>query len=538
MKKVLTMLVAVAALAAIAAPASAITCTIDHKPAATLLVSYFQVAVSAVSNPAPGTSVIGGAAGTDFADTFMTVLNASAEPELAHVTVWNRRSVPVLDFNIGLTGFDSLSWSMVQVLSGNLPNNPAVEDAVGNACHDTAGSGHFVKFTGSASGNDASASTVYSNPVFTGFSFQLAAELDGTDDCAAGGETSLAADPDVLSGYVTIDMVNYCSFANPNDPNYYEANAIGFENALWGDYIFQSGAGVPTYGQPMIALEADVAAVNDRIDLPTFFLNKSTAKKNIYFPIPVPPVAGTATTSIQGDLNGWQLGTGDDVLRTFYARYWEVISGPHVSTISSIADSGTESGAATTYFSSIGLNNPPVGDMREPLGITYGARYFDDGSGLTSFLRAWRASAGDLTDLTGHDCTDVEPNVLTVIWDEDEVPAQQTGCTVSPCPPGQHFNFPYETQRESIEEFAGVQSHNGWVYVDFADPSSDSAVTDLDQAWLGYDLQGAGAFANAGIDGVSFDTTNCNPVGLDSVGVMPGVPVPANADGFTGSSSF
>jgi len=538
MKKVLTMLVAVAALAAIAAPASAITCTIDHKPAATLLVPYFQVAVSAVSNPAPGTPVIGGAAGTDFADTFMTVLNASAEPELAHVTVWNRRSVPVLDFNIGLTGFDSLSWSMVQVLSGNLPNNPAVEDAVGNACHDTAGSGHFVKFTGSASGNDASASTVYSNPVFTGFSFQLAAELDGTDDCAAGGETSLAADPDVLSGYVTIDMVNYCSFANPNDPNYYEANAIGFENALWGDYIFQSGAGVPTYGQPMIALEADVAAVNDRIDLPTFFLNKSTAKKNIYFPIPVPPVAGTATTSIQGDLNGWQLGTGDDVLRTFYARYWEVISGPHVSTISSIADSGTESGAATTYFSSIGLNNPPVGDMREPLGITYGARYFDDGSGLTSFLRAWRASAGDLTDLTGHDCTDVEPNVLTVIWDEDEVPAQQTGCTVSPCPPGQHFNFPYETQRESIEEFAGVQSHNGWVYVDFADPSSDSAVTDLDQAWLGYDLQGAGAFANAGIDGVSFDTTNCNPVGLDSVGVMPGVPVPANADGFTGSSSF
>jgi hypothetical protein len=74
--------------------------------------------------------------------------------------------------------------------------------------------------------------------------------------------------------------------------------------------------------------------------------------------------------------------------------------------------------------------------------------------------------------------------------------------------------------------------------VDFADPSSDDSVTDLDQAWLGYDLQGAAAFANAGIDGVSFDTTNCNPVGLDSIGVVPGVPVPANADGFTGSSSF
>jgi hypothetical protein len=542
MKKVLTMLVAVAALAAIAGPASAITCTIDHKPAATLLVPYFQVAVSAGTATPP--QVIGTASGLDFADTFMTVLNASAEPELAHVTVWNRRSLPVLDFNIALTGFDSISWSMAQVLSGNLPNNPAAEDQVGNACHDTQGPGHFVKFTGSASSNDGSASTVYSNPVFTGFAFQLAAELDGTDDCLAGGETSLSTDPDVLSGYVTIDMVNYCTFDNPNDPNYYEANAIGFENALWGDYIFQSGRAVPTYGQPMIALEADVAPVVNRVGIPVGGVLTGAKKgdsKNVYFPIPVPPVAGTATTQIRGDLNGWQLAVDDDVLRTFYARYWEVISGPHVSTISSIADSGAESSAAASYFSTIGLNNPPVGDMREPLGITYGARYFDDSSGLTSFLRYWRASAGDLTDLSGSPagtCTDVEPNVLTVIWDEDEVPAQQTGCTVSPCPPGQHFNFPYETGREGIEEFTGPQGHNGWIYVDFADPSSDSSVTDLDQAWLGYDLQGAFAFANAGIDGVSFDTTNCNPVGLDSIGVIAGVPVPANADGFTGSENF
>jgi hypothetical protein len=531
MKKVLTMLVAVAALAAIAAPASAITCTIDHKPAATLLVPYFQVAVSAGTATPP--QVIGTAPGLDFADTFMTVLNASAEPELAHVTVWNRRSLPVLDFNIALTGFDSISWSMAQVLAGNLPNNPSYD---ANACKDLSGPGRFVKFPGSASSNDASASTQYVNPVFTDFAFQLAGELDGTDDCLAGGETSLSTDPDVLSGYVTIDMVNYCTFDNPNDPNYYEANAIGFENALWGDYIFQSGRAVPTYGQPMIALEADVASVP-----PVVLLTRgaaASASKNIYFPLPSPPVAGTVTTGIQLDLNGWQLAADDDVLRTFYARYWEVISGPHVSTISSISDSGSASSAAVSYFSTIGLINPPVGDMREPLGIHYGARYFDDTSGLTSFLRYFRASAGDLTDLSGDDCTAVEPNVLTVIWDEDEIPAQQTGCTVSPCPPGQHFNFPFETGREGVEEFAGPQGHNGWIYVDFADPNSDGAVTDLDQAWLGYDLQGAFAFANAGIDGVSFDTTNCNPAGLDSIGVIPGVPVPANADGFTGSESF
>jgi hypothetical protein len=560
MKKVLTMLVAVAALAAFAGPASAITCTIDHKPAATLLVPYFQVTVSAIANPAPATPVIGPAAGADFSDTFLTVLNASAAPELAHVTVWNKYSIPVLDFNIALSGFDSLSWSMASVLSGNLPNNPASPQSGRGGCD----SGAYVKFTGSASSNDSSTSTIYANPVFTDFSFALAAELDGqnldgTDPCAHGGPggagdppwSSLSSDPDVLTGYVTIDMVNYCTFTNPDEANYYVNDAIGFENALWGDYIFQSGAGVPTYGQPMIALEADVAGVAERLPLETDFLNfQSSASKNIYFPVPVPPVAGTATTRIQGDLNGYRLVTGDDVLRTFYARYWEnPTTGGHQTTIAppGITDPGTSaSTAAVNYFATIGLTNPPAGDMREPLGVTYGARYFDDGSGLTSFLRAWRGSSGDFEFLAANKLdppslcsTFVEPNVLTVIWDEDENSAGQTGCQVSPCPPGQHFNFPFETQREAIEEFTGLQNHNGWIYVDFADPlaNGDGLVTDLDQAWLGYDLQGAAAFANAGIDGVSFDATNCNPVNLDSVGVIAGAPVPANAAGIDPTSN-
>ena len=538
MKKVLTMLVAVATLAAFAGSASAITCTIDHKPAATLLVPYFSVAVTAAS-----ATSIGPAAGTDFADTFLTVLNASSANELAHVTVWNRYSIPVLDFNIALTGFDSLSWSMAQVLSGNLPNNPAVDDATSNACK----SGSFVKFFGTASGNDSSASTHYNNPVFDTFGFALAAELHQDDDpCAGGGETALTTDPETLEGYVTIDMVNYCTFANPDDSNYYSADAIGFENALWGEYVVQTGTSVPTYGQPMIALEADVAGIPGQggVGVVVLPLNKKGSSKNIYFPVAPNPPAGTVTTRTQPDLNGFGLGVDDDVLRTFYARYWESITGPHPSAIAAILDTGSINTftGEQSYFNSIGLFANPVGDMREPLGITYGARYFDDGSGITSFLRAWRGSAGDLTALASpkgadpaHCSTSLEPNVLTVVWDEDEVPATQSGCQVSPCPPSLNFNFPFETQRQGIEEFVGPQGHNGWVYVDFADPKIDSAVTDLDQAWLGYDLVGTGLFANAGIDGVSFDSTNCNPVNLDSIGVIAGVPVPANADGITGS---
>lgn len=513
MKKVLVTLMAVATLAAFAGTASAVTCTIDHKPSATLLIPYFQTTLT--NNG--GTIQPSGATGA--VDTLVTVANASSDPILAHVTVWNRASVAVLDFNIPLTGFDELSWSMGQVLSGNLPNNPSLGGD--NACADGFGEFHFVKFDNgnggipTAGGNDSSATTVYDNPVFnSAFALVLAGELDGTDDCAAGGETALSADPDTLTGYVTIDMVNYCSFINPNDTSgtYYERDVIGFENALWGEYDFLTvGGGAPTYGQPAIGLEAD-----------TF------------------------------TLNGDRVVVDGPVLRTFYARYWEAISGPHVSTVTGILDDGASFGASeASYMAFIGMNDPThiVGDMREPLGISYGARYFDN-DGLTSFLRAWRASAGPNgtvggIDLTGPDgplgtCSPegVEPNVLTVIWDEDETPAQKTGCTVSPCPPGQHFNFPFETQRVGIEEFAGAQNHPGWIYVDFADPGTDTHVTDLDQAWLGYDLVAPGAFTNAGIDGVSFDRTTCNPVGLTSQFAQPVIPVPLNADGNTGSGSF
>jgi len=479
MKKVLVTLVAVATLAAFAGTASAVTCTIDHKPAATLLLPYFQTSVSNAGGTIAPTPFGGGLNGTD---TLVTVVNASAAPTLAHVTVWTRRSVPVLDFNIGLTGFDVLSWSMGSVLTGTLPDNPALGGD--NACAADSG---FRRFTPNAfpTPNDSGASTNYGTPAFPqSFAAALAAELDGTDECATGaGDANFAADgTDLLVGYVTIDMVNYCTFDNPNDPAYWADIAGGFENSLWGDYTIQSEGTTPTFGGPLVALEADVVELNAENGTP---------------------------------------------IRTFYARYWEDDAG----TINPALTGGDNGGGA--YFATIGLFTPILGDMREPLGITYGARYINISADSTTFLRAWRASADDLTDLTGDDCTAVEPNVFTVIWDEDETPAQQTGCQVSPCPPGQTFNIPLETQRLSITEFAGSNASSaGWVYIDFG-----ANGTVLDQAWLAYDFSVPGAFANSGIDAVSFDPNNCQPADYSGLvfPAVPEVPTPINADGVTGA---
>src|SRR5258708_31510510 len=89
--------VLVAALPAFAASAAATICTIDAVPAATLLLPYFEVDLN---NPNGLT-------------TLFSVNNASATAALVHVVIWSDLSVPVLDFNIYLTGYDEIGRAHV-----------------------------------------------------------------------------------------------------------------------------------------------------------------------------------------------------------------------------------------------------------------------------------------------------------------------------------------------------------------------------------------------------------------------------------------
>src|SRR6476661_642555 len=84
------------------APASAVICTIDEVPAATLLLPYFEVDL-----------------GNQWGNgTLFSVNNASATAVLAHVVVWSDLSVPVLDFNIYLTGYDVQTISLRDLFTG------------------------------------------------------------------------------------------------------------------------------------------------------------------------------------------------------------------------------------------------------------------------------------------------------------------------------------------------------------------------------------------------------------------------------------
>src|SRR5688572_12525828 len=79
--------------------------TIDDVPAATLLLPYFEVDL----NNANGVT------------TLFSINNASAAAALAHVTVWTDLSVPVLDFDVYLTGYDVQTINMRDILNGILP---------------------------------------------------------------------------------------------------------------------------------------------------------------------------------------------------------------------------------------------------------------------------------------------------------------------------------------------------------------------------------------------------------------------------------
>ena len=58
----------------------------------------------------------------------MAITNVSDIDVIAHVTVWNKYSAAVLDFNVPMTGFDVATFRMKDILNGNLNVNLLTQD--------------------------------------------------------------------------------------------------------------------------------------------------------------------------------------------------------------------------------------------------------------------------------------------------------------------------------------------------------------------------------------------------------------------------
>ncbi len=502
MKKI-SVLVALALLV-VAGTGYAVTCAQDNVPAATLLVPYFRVGGA-------GADFNAGIPDTSGTDTMVAVTNVSNIRIMTHVTVWNKYSKALLDFNVPMTPYDVYFFSVRAILNGHLNVNPFINNNTGltpnsgtkwvtglkgsnyDACAvagNTPGNGFsngFVRFL-SPLGSDATAISNYQDPAFNAsFKQALWTSLDESGDITewnspAGQyildatnhgcditQASPAATTGDLSGYITIDVANYCSIQFPDTTGYYDFGALA--TAGWG-------ANTEVSGGPNV-LFGDV-----------FYKDQALNTGNI---------SGDPTVALEFDSRlAWPA-------RTFYGRFTHAVPAP-------------------TFPAAFFFN----GDGREPLGIRYGFRYLQDGNGPTSSLRSWAIIfRSDIypndvpytTNLcswwmgytTGNGAgvgfTDNVHSVTLVARDNDE-----NTLTTGGCPSGVTCTtIPYvflETQRMVVSSNAEIVNPawtGGWI--DLRMPGNF-----YEQAWVGVQHTGNGLAMSVGHSAALLNANSvCSP---------------------------
>jgi hypothetical protein len=235
MKK-LCLCLAIAGLLGMGGQAFAVIGTIDDVPAATLLLPYFEVDVDS-----PVTGV----------NTLFSINNASATAVLAHVTVWSDQSVPVVDFDVYLTGYDVQSISLRDIfVNGIVPTTAS-------AGQDSAGDTISPKGPVSQDINFASCSALpYSQPrLGTGFRAHLQAWLQGKVSPSTGNCAGSKQQDGILRGYVTVDTVNACNLFFPSDWALY-APFVTDQNVLWGDYFYTNEGENFAQGETLVHIES------------------------------------------------------------------------------------------------------------------------------------------------------------------------------------------------------------------------------------------------------------------------------------------
>ena len=492
---------AVVFMVAVTTIAHAELCTIDNVPAATLLLPYFEVGLTAVEDD-PVES--------EFAvDTLFAINNASAAPTVAHVVLWGDWSLPSIDFDIFLTGYDLETVSLSQVFnSGNLPitahatNDPNDLISPHGRLLDNPGDGSGPHPGLSENPQWDSFPDGPANPVFPGCDTNLPLGenpvLSGSFlDRVRCGHTGrgLACEEQqcigqvheriegvndyVARGYVTFDNVTDCNLLFPGQVGYFGTGLTNETNQLWGDwFLVKDGRAI---GDALVAIEA---YNEDQYD-------------------------------------GQQFDPDD---YTFYGRFVD--------------------GLAT--------------DQREPLGSSWATRYFNLGAGLfggSSSLFVWRDSKCRINTAGGSGADGCRPTAGTPAWwplDETQVvafdlqedateicetvPGVPGGGGVSPPPPdtppeGQ-FCFPIETGRYRVGEGELIPPYEfGWLYLNLnfslgdtsGSPtpcSADGLFGDIGQSWVTSELDAKEGRLSVGFPSTQLTSacTDANPVVVGNLG--------------------
>jgi hypothetical protein len=233
---------ALVSLLALGGQAFAVICTIDDVPAATLLLPYFEVNLSDPNG----------------LTTLFSVNNASATAILAHVVVWSDLSVPVLDFNIYLTGYDVQTINLRDILiSGILPRTASAGQDPGDLISHKGIFSQDINF--------ASCAGQLPPPVLpANFISHLQLSLTGQASPILGGRCAgRALGDNIARGYVTVDTVNNCTLRFPGDAGYFGAGGTGDatnQNVMWGDYFYVDNGQNFAQGETLVHIEASATS--------------------------------------------------------------------------------------------------------------------------------------------------------------------------------------------------------------------------------------------------------------------------------------
>jgi hypothetical protein len=459
MKK-LTVCLALTSLLALGGQAIAEICTIDDVPAATLLLPYFEVDLT----------------NSGGITTLFSVNNASAAAAVAHVTLWTDESIPTLDFDVYLTGYDVQTINLRDIFNGILPRTAddgidpdspgptatAISNQGSLSLPDATGDANFPGSSGPCGGP----STVYPAAPTPALSPSLIAHIrnshTGQSSPVYGGCVGLNYGDNIARGYITVDSVNQCNLQFPSSTGYFSTGGTGLannNNVLWGDYFYVVPGENFAQGETLVHIEA------------------------------------CGTPSVGQDIDDCPFDAGD---YTFYGRYV---------------------GAAGT-------------DGREPLATNFATRFANGGTfDAGTDLIVWRDSKIPLgATVPVHSCTVgrfswVPLNQADVVaFDEAENPQDLCfqGDNFSPPVGGSETCFPVEAQRVNLVASAvpfgstpAPTAQFGWMFLNLnttvagQTPGLPPAVA---QAWVTTVMSAEGRFS-VGYDAIQLDTACDNLTG-------------------------
>jgi hypothetical protein len=420
--------------------------TIDDVPAATLLVPYFEVDL----DDANGVT------------TLFSVNNASASAVVAHVTFWTDKSIPTLDFDIYLTGYDVQTINVRDIFNGILPRTAERSLDSGDTSSPSPPSGgtqaappRDTDFPGTT-GPCANPYNAFPTPTLSATfltNHLRPAHTGGPSTAVFQGRCSGADYGDnIARGYITVDIVNSCNLSFPSDAGY-ATQFLRFDNVLWGDYFYVNPAENFAQGETLVHVEACIP--------------------------------GNGYVGFVGNGAGLcPFVVGD---YTFYGRY-AVVAG---------------------------------NDNREPLATTFATRYANGGNfdGGTDFV-VWRDSKTIPTGANGpYNCATGEVGWFplgqsdVVAFDEQENATDLCfrGDNVSPAQGGDDTCFPLETQRifaeggNAIADDLGIPYEFGWLYANLNHTITGDPFPGVAQAWWTTNMDAQGRFS-VGFDAIKLDS--------------------------------